>query len=195
MIGDYGTDHQHALDVLEEFLGRHFGRPCLMLEVASGVHPHLLRFAVAGHLVVATDICSNMMQLGALSARHHMRQTLETLGFASADAFDMPFRPGQFDVVALFAALHHFPDPVAFLARLKPLLRAGGVLAVMCEPCDPQTTIVSDGYVRDLAAGINEQVFSVEEYRAMFAKAGLVERAIRNDGGSLKAILAPAAAS
>ena len=193
-IGDYGTDHQHALDVLGTYVGDRFGRSSLMLEVASGVHPHLLRFAVAGHRVIATDNCSNMMQLGALSARHHMPQVKETLGFASADAFDLPFRQGQFDVVALFAALHHFPDPVAFLERLRPLVGEGGVIAVMCEPCDPKTAIASDGYVRDLAAGINEQVFSVEEYRLIFERAGLIERVIRNDGGSLKAILAPAGA-
>lgn len=184
--GDYGQDHTAAIALLSEFLAER--GPSKILEVASGVNPHLLALAMAGHEVVAGDVCSNQMQVGSIFAHfHHSEGAKQRLGYVAFDAFNPPFENEQFDGVAMFAALHHFPDPVKFLQQLAPLVKPQGFVAVMCEPCDPSS--LGEAYIRDLSAGINEQVFSVEEYREMFARAGLSEHLVRNDSGSLKAIL------
>ncbi len=184
--GDYGEDHTAAIGVLEAFLTAR--GPSRILEVASGVNPHLLALAMAGHEVIAGDVCSNQMQVGSIFAQfHHSEGAKQRLGYIAFDAFNPPFQEEQFDGVAMFAALHHFPDPVMFLQRLATLVKPQGFVAVMSEPCDPSS--LGEAYIRDLSAGINEQVFSVEEYREIFARAGLSEKIIRNDAGSLKAIL------
>ena len=184
--GDYGKDHMAAIEFFEAIL--HDRNSQMILEVASGVNPHLLPLAASDHTVIAGDVCSNQMQLGSIFTHYHHTETVkENLGFASFDAFNPPFQPQQFDGVAMFAALHHFPDPVAFLARLSTLVKPSGFIAVLCEPCDPAAA--GEAYIRDLSAGINEQVFSVEEYRQIFALAGLREHSLRNDDGSFKAIL------
>jgi SAM-dependent methyltransferase len=128
------------------------------------------------------------MQLGAIFSKYkHAREIINRIGFASFDVLNPPLQNGQFDGVAMFAALHHFPEPAVVLSRLANLVKPGGFIAVLCEPCGPLTD--SEAYLRDLNAGINEQVFSVAEYRKIFTASGLEELSIRNDNGSLKAIL------
>lgn len=191
-IGDYGADHAAAVTFLREYINGNRTQPVRALEIASGASPHLTPLAEDGHSVLASDICSNLVQLGAIYYDCHSAPDKRArLAFASFDALSPPFPPATFECVAVFAALHHFPDPVAFLVALRQSVAVGGFMAVMCEPCDPST--VSAGYLRDLGAGINEQVFSPEEYIDMFVAAGFSPVSVRNDGGSLKAIIRPVA--
>jgi SAM-dependent methyltransferase len=50
--------------------------------------------------------------------------------YVAGDLLAHPFRPASFDVVACVAAIHHV-DMAAGLARLRDLVRPGGVLAVV----------------------------------------------------------------
>jgi 2-polyprenyl-3-methyl-5-hydroxy-6-metoxy-1,4-benzoquinol methylase len=43
---------------------------------------------------------------------------------------ELPFEPGSFDVVLLGDVIEHLREPVAALARLRPLLRPGGKLVL-----------------------------------------------------------------
>lgn len=187
MLGNYSLDHQDAIQMFRDFLKSRHQPPSLFLEVASGVNPHLLALTDDGHAVVASDICSNQMQLGSIFAEYKFPDKADRLMFASFDAFNPPFQARQFDGVCIFSALHHFPDPAAFLRRLSDLVKPGGLIGIFCEPCD--LSAIGEGYIRDLLAGINEQIFAIDEYRHMFASVNMVEQSIRNDGGSLKAIL------
>jgi ubiquinone/menaquinone biosynthesis C-methylase UbiE len=183
---DYGSDHQAGLRMLLEYLEAR--DRCLLLEVASGVHPHLARLAELGHTVIGSDVCSNMMQLGSIFYGELNPSILENLGYASFDAMNAPFSEKQFDGVTLFSALHHFPDPSGFLSALGKLVKPGGFVAALCEPADPSSTLGTPEYIRDLELGINEQVFAPEEYLWMFQQAGLRIAEIRNDAGSIKII-------
>jgi hypothetical protein len=184
LAADYGADHLAAIRMLQDDLAGAGERK--LLEVAAGASPHLVPLAADGHTVVASDVCANQMRLGAVYCRHNMPHLADRLGYAAFDAFDPPFQPAQFGGVAMFSALHHFPDPVAFLANLAPLVRSGGFVAVLCEPADPDS--VGEDYLRDLRAGINEQVFTPAEYLWMIERAGLRPDVIRDDSGSLKVI-------
>jgi 2-polyprenyl-3-methyl-5-hydroxy-6-metoxy-1,4-benzoquinol methylase len=46
------------------------------------------------------------------------------------ETMDLPLEPGSFDVVLCGDVVEHLRDPVAALARLRPLLRPGGRLVV-----------------------------------------------------------------
>ena len=43
-----------------------------------------------------------------------------------AETMELPFEPGSFDVVLCGDVVEHLRDPIATLARLRPLLRPGG---------------------------------------------------------------------
>jgi hypothetical protein len=70
------------------------------------------------------------------------------------------------------------------------VVRPGGFLAILCEPIGSYyAETLSAEFRGDLEDGINEQIFTDEEYAWMFATAGLVARRAVIDGGSFKAIL------
>lgn len=186
-VVDYAEDHKRGVD----FIGQHLpAEPIAILEVAAGVNPHMLEAALKGHRVIAADVCSNQMQVGAIFSRYRLPHEISrNLTFVSCDATNAPFALASFGCAVMFSALHHFPDPAGFLRDLARLVRPGGFIGVLCEPCAPELAAASPAYVRDLAAGINAQMFAVEEYRDIFAAAGLSEVALRDDQGSLKAVL------
>lgn len=181
-ISDYAEDHADGVRMVEAHLKQTGRSSFRILEVGSGTHPHLAWLEYCE--VVALDINSSLLEFGGL---YFGDGFLHRLAFICADAMNVPFRENSFDAVVMFSTLHHFPEPEILLARLAKLLRPDGLIAVMCEPVgdsleDPAT-------LRDLQKGINEQVFSLDEYRMIFRQAGLVETSLKLDGGSLKALL------
>ncbi len=178
----YGEDHAFGVDTLKTCLAELGKARYRLLEVGTGTHPQTAWLENCE--VVALDISAPMLELGSL---YFGDRFAERLAFICADAFAPPFKPGAFDVVVMFSALHHFPEPEAVLQKLSALLAPGGVLAVMCEPVS--NTLESACIIRDLLKGINEQVFSLDEYRLIFARAGLTPMRLRLAGASLVALL------
>ena len=183
----YADDHYVGFEMVSGYLGAASGEKRL-LEVGGGIHPQASALARAGCEVVAIDISSPMCQLGQLYFEHVAK--IDTMAFITCDAHQPPFVPGTFDGVLIFAALHHFSDPVRLLSNLRQVVKDGGFIAVMCEPCSPDRH--AKEYLRDLEKGINEQVWTVEEYVEIFRLSGLRVQEGRIDGGSLKAILVSA---
>lgn len=185
---DYGADHHVAAEMVYAHIRRHWPTtPLRVLEVGGGTHPSLAGLARFGHTVTALDVSFPMSQLGALC--HGMDEGLGgRVAFVACDAAEPPLADGAFDCAAIFAALHHFPEPDRLLATLARLVRPEGFIAVMCEPClpDPEAAM----YLRDLAKGINEQAWSLPEWHGIFTRAGLRLVEGRVDTGSLKALLA-----
>jgi SAM-dependent methyltransferase len=137
--------------------------------------------------VYSVDVDVQTLQVGQLRVG-----TGEPLQFVCADAHELPFADGSFDVAVLFASLHHFHDPVRCLTGLRRVLKRDGLLAIMCEPVG----VYHDGHVseefrRELEQGINEQIFTAEEYAWMFGRAGLYVTWAEIDRGSFKAFLTP----
>lgn len=179
---NYGEDHALGTQIIKDWVAASGRSGLRLLEVGSGTHPQT---AWQPDLeVLAVDISAPMLELGSL---YFGQRFVERLGFVCADAFDPPFMPAQFDAVAIFSALHHFPEPDSLLRALARLMRPGGVIFVMCEPVGD--SLDGPETVRDLAKGINEQVFTLDEYGLIFARAGLQPQSLRVDGGSLKTVL------
>lgn len=58
------------------------------------------------------------------------REQSDDVEYVLGDVLTHPFEPASFDVVASVATLHHM-DAAAGLARMRDLLRPGGILAIV----------------------------------------------------------------
>jgi ubiquinone/menaquinone biosynthesis C-methylase UbiE len=162
-----------------------------ILEIGGGAAPQISWFGP--HDAVNVDINLPLLELGSLWYEHHADGVSDRVAFLCADATQLPFADETFDIVAMFATLHHFPEPEVLLRECRRLLRPGGVVAVLCEPVG--ASIETPDALRDLEKGINEQMFTVAEYEAIFAAAGLAPVAGNQVAGSLRALLRGAEAS
>ncbi len=96
------------------------------LEVGAGTG--LLSFALAGQLskVVASDPSQGMVDILEDKIRQSGIGNISSLRCGD----DLDGVDGPFDLVLLQMALHHVPDPRAFLGRAAGKIRQGGWIAV-----------------------------------------------------------------
>ena len=169
-IGRSGKVLSDAVNMAFEHLADE-GRSVEILEVACGHEPMSLRHYHPNTHVVACDLAFPQVQLGALMFEKINKIAFENSVFIAADMFDLPLRPGSFDVIVISAALHHFADIVEALEIMSSLLRPGGLIVLLREPAkyapdDPT-------YISELMNGFNEQQFEIAEYDVMFERSGL----------------------
>jgi len=74
---------------------------------------------------VAADIAPDMLER---ASREAARRGLDQVTFMEADAQNLPFADGEFDLVLSFTGLHCFPDPRAAVLELGRCLAPGGEL-------------------------------------------------------------------
>jgi SAM-dependent methyltransferase len=93
----------------------------------------------------------------------------------------LPFSDCTFDVVFCAAALHHAPDLTRMLRDVLRVLKPGGRLVAVNEPCIGAQESEQDVLLRDaaqeLSFGIRETRPSLQRYRSSFEDAGF--RALR----------------
>ena len=100
-------------------------RPDRVLDLATGGGHTALRFAELARRVVAVDLTEPMLR----AAREHARARSDVqVEFVAADASDLPFGDGAFDVVTCRTAAHHFVDVGAAVRQVQRILRPGGAL-------------------------------------------------------------------
>src|SRR3954447_15796268 len=110
----------------------------LVLDVAAGTGHVARRFAPQVRAVVAVDATAAMLERGWIEAK---RAALRNIVFTRADATELPFVDGSFDVVVSRFALHHFEDPAVPIAEMRRVLRPGGRLALADLISDPDPAI------------------------------------------------------
>jgi ubiquinone/menaquinone biosynthesis C-methylase UbiE len=105
--------------------GRRYGRR--VLEIGCGAGGDLLRFARGGAAVTGVDLSHHSAAL--------VRQRFSLAGLDAAvlvaDAEQLPFAEGAFDVVYSWGVLHHTPDTARAIAEAHRVLRSGGEAVVM----------------------------------------------------------------
>ncbi len=142
----------------------------IALDVATGAGHTAFAFAPLVAEVVAADVTAQMLAQARRLARerNHANVLLET-----ADAADLPHAEETFDLVTCRIAPHHFADIARFVSEAARVLRPGGLLAVA-------DNIVPPGPIGDYVNAFerlrdpsHRRCWSLEEWRASFADAGL----------------------
>jgi ubiquinone/menaquinone biosynthesis C-methylase UbiE len=139
-LGDY---HRVATDLLWEF-GRELVEACgiysgqRVLDVAAGTGNVAIRAAERGAHVVASDLTPENFDAG----RHEARAHGVKLEWVEADAEDLPFDDGAFDVVTSSAGAIFAPRHQAVADQLVRVCRPGGTIGM--------TAFVPAGLTRDL---------------------------------------------
>lgn len=102
-------------------------RDARVLDVGAGAGHTAFAFAPhVGH-VIATDPTRAMLEEAVAIRR---TRTILNVDLVLADAQELPFRDGWFDLVTCRRAAHHVPDLARGLREMRRVLRPGGVLLV-----------------------------------------------------------------
>jgi SAM-dependent methyltransferase len=97
-----------------------------VLDVGAGTGNLAVEAARRGAVVVASDLSPRMVELGrARSAAEHL-----AIEWHEADAEDLPFEDGRFDVVASAFGAMFAPRPELVAKELARLARPGGLVAM-----------------------------------------------------------------
>lgn len=110
-----------------------------LLDIATGGGHTALAFAPLVAEVVASDITPEML---ATAERFIAAKGVANVSYALADAEDLPFPDGSFDIVTCRIAPHHFPNPGQFVREAARVLRPGGRFGLL-------DSTVPDGEIGD----------------------------------------------
>jgi ubiquinone/menaquinone biosynthesis C-methylase UbiE len=99
-----------------------------MLDVATGGGHTALAFAPHLARVIASDLTEEMLDQVRKQVAEQGLKNIET---QRADAEDLPFADGTFDLVTCRIAPHHFPDIPKFVTEVHRVLKPGGVFALV----------------------------------------------------------------
>ena len=143
----------------------------LVLDIATGGGHTALKFARHVARVVASDLTARML---AAAERHIRAQNVANVEFKLADAEDLPFTDGRFDLVTCRIAPHHFPHVDRFLQESARVLKAGGLLVVEDHVLPENETAAAyvDGFEK-LRDPSHHRAFSENEWLALVEAAGL----------------------
>lgn len=93
-----------------------------VLEVGFGMGTDLFQFASSGAIVSGVDLSSEHLRIAT--------QRFATYGIPAdlrlADAENLPFEDGSFDVVYTFGVIHHTPDTERAVDEIHRVLKPGG---------------------------------------------------------------------
>jgi len=178
---DYDADHMIGIQLVERAVN--LARARRGLEIATSASPATCNL---GCLTVNIDIDAQTMQMADVVFE---KRGYSNVIFACCDALQLPFAEATFDFASTFAALHHFADPVSVLREVVRVVKPGGFVAIMCEPTGHEFDRPHPQIVEVLEHGVNEQIFSLDEYARMFHAVGLRPTSAQMDDDSLKVIL------
>ena len=142
------------------------------LDIATGGGHTALRFAPYVKRVHATDLTARMLE----KARAFIvgERGVGNVAFQQADAENLPFAAGKFELVTCRIAPHHFPDVRRFVHECGRVLKPGGILLLQDTvlPADDEAAACVDEFerVRDPS---HHRAFKAAEWQAMFAAAGM----------------------
>jgi SAM-dependent methyltransferase len=124
--------------------------------------------------VYATDFSPALLKEQAPRIFDLLRADGSKITRMPADFHRLEFPDDHFDFVVGSAVLHHAVSMVEVLREARRVLRPGGVLVAIREPVWPLVHLKSrsKAQARLIAAGVNEHLYTLAEYRGFFAAAG-----------------------
>jgi ubiquinone/menaquinone biosynthesis C-methylase UbiE len=98
-----------------------------VLDIATGPGYIAEAFAGAAREVVGVDLTDAMLAIGK---QRTSENGVSNVSFRAADAQNLPFENGAFDIVVCRLALHHLLKPLQVLLEMARVCRIGGVVLV-----------------------------------------------------------------
>ena len=142
----------------------------LALDIATAAGHTALAFAPHVAQVWATDITTEMLEL---AQQQTQERGLQNVTVEYADAEDLPYEDGQFDLVTCRIAPHHFVDVRPFMGESARVLKPGGILAIV-------DNVVPAGAAGDYVNAFEKfrdpshgRCLSLDEWREAYQQAGL----------------------
>jgi SAM-dependent methyltransferase len=154
-----------GFDFLVDHLDLRPGRR--LLDLGADATWSTSQFARRGLDCTAVDI-NHHLPVGRLFADHHGAP----YHLVRADMRRVPFRPETFDIVLAVSALHHNPELKGIASTIARVLRPGGQLAFLEPYCENEGAKRAFG-LEQIAAGISEQTYLLQEWHDAFAAVGL----------------------
>jgi ubiquinone/menaquinone biosynthesis C-methylase UbiE len=143
-----------------------------VLDIATATGHTAFTFAPHVAHVWATDITPEMLTLAQQQAK---KRGLTNVTIEIADAEDLPYENGFFDLVTCRIAPHHFDDVPLFVQEAVRVIRLGGLLAVVdnIAPSGPAGSYVNAfEKLRDPSHG---RCLTLDEWLTIFENKGLVQ--------------------
>jgi len=142
-------------------------------------------FARLGCRVVALDVVADD-NVGLGRARGLMDHAGVYFDRIIGDGENLPLAPGGFDLVFSAAALHHSSHLPELLRQVARVLKPGGRLLAIREPCisiaEDEAATLAEVAADEMAVGINETRPNLIDYVAALTGAGLrVQRGVTPD--------------
>lgn len=143
----------------------------IVLDIATGGGHTALKFAPYVSQVVAIDLTPRML-LAAQDFIHS--RGVQNVHFQIADAENLPFDSGHFDLVTCRIAAHHFPDVQRFVQESARVLKPAGMLLVQDHllPENDADARYIDAFEK-LRDPSHNRAFNQSEWQTMYANAGL----------------------
>jgi SAM-dependent methyltransferase len=160
---------QYRIQRKANLIRQHIGTgPLHVLEIGCGTGEYTRRFLRNGWHITSLDVSEAMLQ-------HVRRKYGDAPDYLAADAIQLPFTAGCFDVVVGNAILHHLPK-TPFAPEIARVLRSGG-RAIFAEPnmCNPLIYLQKNYIPLKIKLGdsLEESAFSRNELAHLFQQAGM----------------------
>ena len=147
-----------------------------VLDLGAGRGWAAKHFALRGCRAVAMDIVPDE-NIGLGRSYALMKQAQVEFDPLIGDGEKLPFFPGTFDIVFCCAVLHHATDLPLLLKNINHVLKSGGVLCAISEPClsiwQNEEQVLQDVAGDELSLGINESILTFGQYLAGLDSVGL----------------------
>lgn len=116
------------------------------LDVCCGTGDIAFRLARAGATTVGLDFSEPMLQVAA----ERQREAGAAVEFMHGDAMNLPFAPGQFEIVTIGYGLRNLPEVAGGLRELARVLQPGGraVILDFARPRQPLWRALYFAYLR-----------------------------------------------
>ena len=150
----------------------------VILDLGAGRGWAAKYFALKGCRSVAIDVVADE-QVGLGRAWAFMEHSGTRFEPVIGDSENLPFFPKTFDVVFCAAVLHHTSDLPGLLKSVYEVLKPGGKLIAVNEPCinvhEDQQAVLKRDAAEELSFGINESRPDYLDYLTALENAGFTD--------------------
>jgi SAM-dependent methyltransferase len=156
-----------------------------ILEIGGNIYPSTMKTNFDKQSIINLDVDFHGLAVRSIVIDDGIKSVI-------ADGSNVPFQDSSFDAIVMFAAFHHFLDPIGLLKHLAKKLKNDGIICLLCEPIGhvfPEYN--NSDFIAELKNGVYEQSFEIWEYVELIEAANLCIRDAIFDRGSAMIVIGP----